>query len=276
VSTQPENTRERIFAFIIALVGLVVFGTFVSTITLKMTYIRSFNKAKAKEDATLQRYLLENNISMELALRILGFAHVRRSAKPCLKGFEVPAIKDLPTELAVQLDFEVYSQVILLHPFFDCLHIIDPASTMQICNEAVGEHNVLSGQSQFAKGKRAEKMYFVLSGSMHYQRMGKTYSLEHGRWISESALWIENWVHRGSLVAAKESELFGLSPPVFHAILQTRDLCQKPSDYVHKYAASFVRDKSEHLEAELRLSDCWADHDRLLQLAEHAFDASSL
>lgn len=140
----------------------------------------------------------------------------------------------------------------------------------QLCATALSENHLLTGHKHFARGELAKGMHFVREGRMSYHRHQDIHNFKHGEWISEPALWIDQWLHRGSFYADDPSVVFAIEPQILHSIVAERRLCEDTSDYIHVYAASFVREKCESMDLAWQQSDIWTRHDRSWKLVEHA------
>merc|ERR1712217_674589 len=69
----PRNVYERFFNVVIIIMALVVFSSFVSSITNAMNHIKNINKGKTEEETMIRRYFNENSISHDLASQVWHF-----------------------------------------------------------------------------------------------------------------------------------------------------------------------------------------------------------
>ncbi|CAJ1347010.1 unnamed protein product [Effrenium voratum] len=87
----------------------------------------------------------------------------------------------------------------------------------------------------FARAERAAFMYYVIGGSLQYHmlrphpRRSNTAAIQvqPGEWVSEGALWFENWVHFGWLRAKTACEFLLVNVEVFQAVAM-----KSPSPYL--------------------------------------------
>lgn len=93
-----------------------------------------------------------------------------------------------------------------------------------------------------------------------------------GMWLSEAALWMEGWVHRGSFKATVRSENIRLIPDAFMQALRGTG-SRRTATYFSHYAAHFLRLHGSLCEAVIAASDIWGDRS---ELAGVAFNAVSL
>jgi len=109
----------------------------------------------------------------------------------------------------------------------------------RVCDTAVVEMRLLEGKELYTKGQRAVGMYFIRSGVLSYHMPGyDQMALNEGAWLSEIAIWCQ-WIHRGSLMAKRFSELIHIASDKFVEIVPR---CSKSlRKFIRAYAAHFVR-----------------------------------
>merc|ERR1712232_745909 len=66
----PRNPYERLFNIVVILMALVVFSSFVSSITTAMTHIRNINAQKTKRETEIRSFFCEHKISPRLTSRV--------------------------------------------------------------------------------------------------------------------------------------------------------------------------------------------------------------
>merc|ERR1712110_795830 len=66
MEVSATNLSERIYSVVTILCAMVVFSTFISSITEAMTHLRKVNSRRDEEYAVLRAYFTENKVSMEL------------------------------------------------------------------------------------------------------------------------------------------------------------------------------------------------------------------
>merc|ERR1712118_43977 len=59
----PTNSQEQSYAVFVLILALVIFGSFLSSITLAMTALRSVNARRADQFWLLRKYLRQHSIS---------------------------------------------------------------------------------------------------------------------------------------------------------------------------------------------------------------------
>merc|ERR1712113_285246 len=73
MSVQPMNSVERIFAIVVLLFGLVLFSSFVSTITTSMTQLSRTMDDRSKQFWLLRRYLKRHKVPKQLSFHVLRY-----------------------------------------------------------------------------------------------------------------------------------------------------------------------------------------------------------
>merc|ERR1712224_1195717 len=100
----PTNTIERIFAITVLLFALVMFSSFISSITGAMTRLRVMNSERSTQLEYVRRYIADNKISLELGNRVSGFLrHYHYKHKARVKESDLVVFRMLPASLRVQV-----------------------------------------------------------------------------------------------------------------------------------------------------------------------------
>jgi len=273
----PTNAGERAYNVCVVILAMVIFSTFISSITEAMTRLRKLNGRKAAQYQALRQYLGENQVSMQLAMRV--WRYIEQGAKARRRrrmSCDVELLRELPDMLQMDLHHEVYMPTIIGHPFFHYFSEQSPAAMRAICHFAAHEVSVMADQVLFSEGQAADKMYFVLAGAMEYQVEGdeageqrmdriKSYDVTNLQWISEAAIWVR-WFYRGTTVCKELSSLVSLRVPILHQIMQeyvgALPFCLA---YAQRFAEQSRSRPSEMLDIE-------EDVDRTHELAQQAFE----
>jgi hypothetical protein len=269
----PMSFAERVYAICVLFLALVVFSSFVSSITNAMNHLRLLNEASSKQRANLRRYIHENKLSVELGNRIGAFArHLRLNTRSRVHEHEVEAFKVLPESLRLQLHFEVYVPILSVHPlFFSCVEIFEPF-VLELCHCALSERSLMPSQELFNHDDEAKAMYFAISGSLEYYPGStdiRTATVNSTEWCCEVALWL-TWFHQGQLAALSHSELAVLDASMFRkCVSRTPPLL----DICRTYALSF-QERASNLNEDETL-DVFDAHDASLEMAHKAFGSLS-
>lgn len=267
----PRGFPERVYTICVLFLALVVFSSFVSSITNAMNHLRQINEASFKQRSNLRRYIHENRLSLELSNRIIAFAkHLHVKTKLRVHEYEVDAFKVLPDSLRLQLHWEVYVPILSPHPFFyHCVEHLEPF-VLELCKNALYEKSLTTSQELFSQNTDAKGMYFELSGTLEYY-LGRSdircAVVSQDEWCCEVAIWL-NWLHQGQLAALSHSELVVLDASIFRKLVSQTlpwfQVCQT-------YAVTFHERVSEMTEDDTPL-DILADHSLALEISHTAFE----
>merc|ERR1719367_2200069 len=69
----PRNTIERIFTVVVLIFSLLVFSSFVGTVTNSMTALRAMSGDDSKRFWVLRKYLSQNRLNKNLSNRIVKY-----------------------------------------------------------------------------------------------------------------------------------------------------------------------------------------------------------
>lgn len=244
----PENTLERFYAVIAWVFGFMAAAVILSVMTSNLTHLHIIGGAHSRQLATLRKYLKQNRISSNLALR------VQRSAQHAVTGDLAPDSVELLAVVAeplrVEMNFEMYSAILGNHPFFTDYIYEDPQVIRRVCHFGMSMVLLAKGDVVFSKGElpREPKMYFVVKGLLDYYCRGDTVTIGERQWAAEAALWT-TWTHRGTLTSSTDVKMAALDSKTF------RDLVHrfrgKKSFDPRLYASEFV----EHLNKTSKVDD---------------------
>mmetsp|Transcript_56164 Transcript_56164/g.149338 ORF Transcript_56164/g.149338 Transcript_56164/m.149338 type:complete len:626 (-) Transcript_56164:54-1931(-) len=273
----PTNSRERAFNVCVVIFALLTFSSFISSITEAMTSIRKINGRRNMQYASMRQYLRENRVSMQLAVRVRHYLQQSERARQTRRVWrDVELFQELPEVLQMELRYEVYARLIARHPFFHQYGELDPSAMKALCHRAVREVPLVSGQELFGPGQVADRMYFVVDGSLSYDFQGFGSSEEHllddasplvsgGQWFAEAAVWVR-WFHLGSMVAKTPSLVLALDVTKLHVVMaQYVDTLP----HCRRYAQLFAENARCRLPP---LSDVCSGFDDCQDTAQRAFE----
>lgn len=263
----PRNALERAFTVCIITMALVLFSSFVSSITAAMTRLHQINSEQTRLHEKVRRYITDNKVSLELGNCVYGFIRQHKSSQSRrVLERDVAVFEAMPEELRIRLHYEVYVPVLLAHPFFHLFVQVDNFAVSAVSHLAMSQELLPSGQQLFAAGKRATRMYVVLGGAAQYQfergSEQKELKVEVRDFVSEIAIWAV-WDHRGLFVAEGNCEFAALDHEAFRQILTKHAPFRQCRDFAQAYLA--------RLDGE-ELTDIWREFDVSLELAQTTFD----
>jgi len=272
MEVNPRNLRERIFAVIIIICGMITFSSFVSSITSSLTQLRNLNTEKHQEELLIKQYFNENRVSVDLGKCVMDWLHANRRRRIFrVHEADLPTFQDLPERLKFQLHLEVFEPILTVHPFFETFQEMDSRGLHKICHRAISQHRLLTEQELFSRGMRTNRMYFVIVGECRFSLphyYGTDITLAAGSWCCEVALWIP-WIHLGSLTASTITELVAVDAASFQ---QTFPQCSKMvKRFVRAYASLFVRHDCDQLqEGQPWITDVCCNPDHMAYLCYNA------
>eukprot|EP00439_Symbiodinium_sp_Y106_P035486 s239_g4.t1 len=79
MDVHPQNVAERCFAIMVLIAGLVLFSSFISSITGSMSQLRNMQADRSKQFWLLRRYLKQQKVPMDLCFRVLRYTEYVRS-----------------------------------------------------------------------------------------------------------------------------------------------------------------------------------------------------
>jgi len=161
--------------------------------------------------------------------RIWEFLRHKQKTKFCLKEEEVVVLDQLPKSMRNELRRDMFWPIARMHPMFAGLEATDPHIVSRLCDRSISFASIPSMEDVFARGEAAEYMFFVISGHLEYflrrsiSRRGTSSStpglaVPAGEWVSEGALWFENWKHFGWLRAKVNCELLAVNAQSFRRV----------------------------------------------------------
>jgi len=240
----PRNSWERVYNLCTIFISLVLFPTFLTSITNNVASWRSKNSAYLEAKKALVKYLQQNRISLELSIRIQSIisaqSHNMRSAQRVHEP-DVLLMDLLPRSLKEQMHMEVYHPTLITHPFLKFVADGHERVLMKICHMAMSQESLKPGEELFTYGKEAEKAYFVDCGILLYSEGSppreEQIDVHAGDWLCDQALWMP-WVHRGQMTAVQPCELANLDGSMFRDIVSQRTLLRSLcSRFAERYLA---------------------------------------
>lgn len=168
----PESLPERVMAVIVVLLGVVMFSSFVSSMTAAVSRMRSLSMETQQQFWKLRRYLKEHEISADLTARINRYLEYKiQKEHTRIKADEVVLLKQLSIPLRMQMETESHVGVISTHPFFHMYGQEDPQALRHLCYNAISRIWLSKGDDLFAAGTVSSCLYFVVRGPLRYFRI---------------------------------------------------------------------------------------------------------
>ncbi|CAE8605504.1 unnamed protein product [Polarella glacialis] len=262
----PMNELERSFTIVVIVSAMVIFSSFISTITNAMTQLRNLNSERNAELVKLRCFFSDHKVSASLVARISSCIHQSNKLTGSrVHSEDVSILELLPVSLKCDLAEEVFAATLCAYPFILTWGEYYPRERKRLFL-AARSSSLGAKHELFNTGQVAESMFFLSSGAMVYMRDDERPArVSPGQWLAEPALWIK-WKHVGHASSTgKNCELVTL-----HCETAIRILSQDTSSisgsrrYAQTFAAYFDKQSD-------RLSDVWADIEVLEAMVSKAF-----
>jgi len=202
---------------------------------------------------------------------------------------DVPILDLLPRSLRTDLQHEVFSPIVLPHPFMHHFNHVHVYAMRRMFQTALQEISLSMGQELFNYGEVSSRMYFVVLGEFDYelqdeitgipriasQRNSKLSELRFSErfmgdvvtstdWAAEASMWVSRWTHKGKLTAKMQGEVIAIRVGHFQRIVKKDPTIWEVSKYAKLYVATLNERASE-------AHDLWGEFDMLSDLAMTAF-----
>ncbi|CAE8588725.1 unnamed protein product [Polarella glacialis] len=197
----PVNELERSFTIFVIVSAMVIFSSFISTITNAMTQLRNLNSERNAELVKLRRFFSEHKVSASLVTRISSCIHQStKLTSSRVHSEDVSILELLPVSLKCDLAEEVFAPTLRAHPFILTWGEYYPRESKRLFL-AARSSSLGAKHELFNTGQVAESMYFLSSSAMVYIRDDRELAeipafVSPGQWLAEPALWIK-WRHVG-------------------------------------------------------------------------------
>lgn len=198
----------------------------------------------------------------------------------------------IPEILQMDLRHEVYSPIVLRHPFFHQYNEHHLRALRFMIHQSMDDIALVADQELFNEGQLADKMYFVINGSLLYAQtvdsagsplrahrsstrlwdwaeLAKKRSriLEVGDWLCEAAIWVR-WLHRGDAAAVQFCTVIRVHAGKLHKIVQQyQEILPHCCRYVE-----LLLERANMNYGDKWFSDSWGDFDSIQELAQQAFE----
>jgi hypothetical protein len=235
---------------------MVMFSSFVSGVTNTVNAIRELQAHRANTDAMVLSFIKDHAIPLDLVRMIKHYVNLYFAARRNQRTLEqdISIFGDFPRQLRAEVRAVVYNRPLqTLAPFRIFSEADDNASRL-ICDRAMCETEYMDSLEIFAEHTIADRLHYIDSGFAVYTeaQLGPnevasctldnlvrviTPEKEIGddTWLAELALWVEQWRHRGSLVAVGTLHCITLDHKEVHKIIATS--CIEYRQCLAKFAA---------------------------------------
>eukprot|EP00930_Biecheleria_cincta_P043613 TRINITY_DN29934_c0_g2_i1.p1 TRINITY_DN29934_c0_g2~~TRINITY_DN29934_c0_g2_i1.p1 ORF type:complete len:795 (-),score=114.55 TRINITY_DN29934_c0_g2_i1:54-2438(-) len=267
----PQNNYERVFVTLTLFLAFLFSAWYVGRITTSMTRLQIITSEQSTKLAVLRRFLLDHNISRQLAVRVqrnAQFAMREQKSKAPEKSVEL--LKVISPPVLMEVHYEIHSKVLNLHPFFLYYNEVNPAGIRKVCHVAIEMLSLSQGDVLFSEleAPPVPRMFFVVAGRFNYLKGDSAIPVQEDQWMSEAGLWTSRWTHCGTAKAITETRLLTLHADRFQDIVSTY-----PSAHASLYSMEFVEWLNDRPKDEL--SDTLPDKEETLNMINQAFPEDS-
>jgi hypothetical protein len=243
---QAQNIPERIFSIFCLLFGLVVFSSFIASVTQARMQLNKMMSKFERDLWLLRKYCRQNKVSHELTIRMKRYVDMVVVPKfHKMSVADVVLLPQLSTHLREELHTELASQNLHLHPFFQEL-IRNKAVMTKVCTTAVTNLEFARGDVVFNAGQLGNHMYVVTDGVLEYIPHSKHYEIQSckvGSFICEAVLWTQ-WTQQGQLQASVECSCMTMHSERFRKVLSGNALVMA---FARRYAFAFLEGMNKDL-----------------------------
>mmetsp|Transcript_16451 Transcript_16451/g.47656 ORF Transcript_16451/g.47656 Transcript_16451/m.47656 type:complete len:820 (+) Transcript_16451:79-2538(+) len=253
----PVNIQERGFNVVVLIFAMVVFSSFVSSITSAMTRLRTLRASEVTQSYLLKKYLRENNISPDLSSRVIRYIDlVTDRQKRRTEVGKVQLLQLLSGPLHLELQREVYTPFLEKHSYFEEYANESKAAMGHLCYKALCKVEMSRGDALFHVAADAQQMFFLTSGTLFYRRergvkdVRRITVVEQGSFFCETVLWMP-WVHRGTMKALIEAEIIAMDSAKFREVTRAHPTVAR---HARRYAVSYREELVKQID---RGRDMW-------------------
>merc|ERR1712176_273046 len=112
-----------------------MFSSFVSGLTSSMGLLQMLRNERSRDQANLWKYLAENQVSMDLGVRVNRYFRARYEARKVhVHEVDMKFFTDMPMSLQLELHREVYMPTLVQHPLFLRCSLMDRDLMIQVCH----------------------------------------------------------------------------------------------------------------------------------------------
>lgn len=243
---QPISSLERCVAVLVGMLSVVLSMVLLGNLTSSLTQRYILDGNGARQMAILKSYLRQNGISKNLVKRLSRNAQHAVSGDLTADGVQLLTVISEP--LKIQMHFEMYSRLLVYHPFFYDMLNEGNGLMRRFCHQVMGMLLLASGDLVFSLWEEPTepKMYIVESGTLDYSdEYGEVQEVRQRDWLAEPVLWT-TWKHQGNLVASSDVKLAMLDAQSFQDICKQQIMAKKSAVLpITIYAAEFVKELNE-------------------------------
>merc|ERR1719390_371771 len=167
IDIMPMNWQERVMNIFVLCLTLIVFSSFISSMTVAVTRLRNINSVDEKRHALLRKYFRDHDIPSDLAIRVHSFLEERHEViAGKTNEREVDLLPLLTKGLHAEVTRAIKEPTLRRYPVLRQLHSSEPANDLMvlICAEACSERTYGPGDMVYVVDDVSSGMYFLTHG----------------------------------------------------------------------------------------------------------------
>lgn len=268
----PQNEYERLWTCVILVSSMVLFSTFLSSITNAIAHLGSLRTDRRRQENTMRQFFVDNHISRNLTAQIWNYIwRYDALGKMRTRTTEVELFMVLPNRLRIEIKHRVFLPFLMVHPLFQKYNQIEPEALVMLCSEAIEETMLRPTEELSCDLDSVQRMLMVVSGSLEYHpgwRLAGMITIRTFQWACEEALWSRAAKLMGSMNAGMEgADLILLVPERFRDIAKRYPLS---TGLLACYAKAFIASFNAASLDETCMDLLYNDHETIEQIVESA------
>jgi hypothetical protein len=164
----PMNWKERAMNIFVLCLTLIIFSSFISSMTVAVTRLRNLHSADEKRHAMLRKYFRDHGVPPDLAIRVQSFLEEKMEAHSCkTQEKEVDLLHHLTKGLYHEILRVSQEPILRKYPVLRQLNSSEPAKDLMgmICAEACSQKVVGPGEKVYVVDEVSRGMYFLNKGA---------------------------------------------------------------------------------------------------------------
>mmetsp|Transcript_54410 Transcript_54410/g.126995 ORF Transcript_54410/g.126995 Transcript_54410/m.126995 type:complete len:768 (+) Transcript_54410:89-2392(+) len=254
---QPVTTSEYGFQVVVLFFALVVFSVFVSSTTSLITKLMGLHSSQSYKLRQLNTFLRQNYFPLEFRDRVDRWVHhTLESEHAQIRQEDVELLNLLSKPLREEVRAYVHLKTLHGHSFMKLVSSANKSLIRKVSNEAAESTSFAKGDVIFTFGESIDRMGFVVSGKLLYQRRwnpcettsdGGGSKLIARDWFCEVALWTK-WHGCGTMEAEEDCQLLEVNASTFRNIVLSNRIMAK---FARLYAEAVVDDLNALAQADV-------------------------
>ncbi|CAE7449802.1 Kcnh6 [Symbiodinium pilosum] len=169
MDVHPQNVAERCFAIMVLIAGLVLFSSFISSITGSMSQLRNMQADKSKQFWLLRRYLKQQKVPMDLCFRVLRYIEYATSTShDRVPEGRITILSALTEQLRNELTFYTHYRNLKKHPVFHQVAGMNEAILNRMSGQTLSSVDLAAGDPLFSLVDASRHMFFIETGGIRY------------------------------------------------------------------------------------------------------------